>query len=126
MLNLLTGFHQPHPPLARGPVNSPHGRLLFPPGFEVRDLRGQTVPPFYTHGFPLIDFNADVLLRDTLLRCLADRPADRPDLGELSELVEYMERRKDWNVQDDWDFDRFIREPPMVCSPILETGSFQQ
>lgn len=120
MLELLTGYHHPYPPRARGPVNSPHGSDDFPSEFVVCDLYGRPVPSFYTHGFPLRDVKTDVLLRDTVIRCLADKPADRPDLKELNDVIDYMERKDDWNAKYDWmDYGLYFQHPPKVCRSIL-------
>lgn len=57
---------------------------------------GIPVPPFHTYGFNLARDRAfDKVLRNVLLRCLADIPTDRPSLEELLDWVQWKERSWD-------------------------------
>ncbi|KAK7697547.1 hypothetical protein SLS64_013429 [Diaporthe eres] len=80
-----------------------------------RDVDGNVVGPFYTHGSWLRDAdNIDRDLKGLLIRCLADQPAHRPSLQELSKYLYRADRILTWNEDpDDRDwFDQVVNEPP--------------
>lgn len=116
---MVTRREPPYPPFATGPMNGPDGSLM-PDGIPaLRDIDGNVVDSFYTHGGWLRDqMNIDNDLKGLLIRCLADQPAHRPTLQELSTYMARAERMQGWNDDpDDRDwFDRMAGEPADVCS----------
>lgn len=98
-------------------MNGPDGSLM-PDGIAVfRDVDGNAVEPFYTHGRWLRDDETiDDELKGLLLRCLADQPAQRPTLLELNRYLDRADRISGWNDDPDdreW-FEHLVYEPPEV------------
>lgn len=127
MVEMLTGYHIPYPPRARGPVNSEEGTDDFPIDLRVRNAWDQDVRPFYTHGAWLVSLQIDTALRDILLRCLADQPADRPSLHELSYLMQKVENSMPPGAWDNGAKRRELEDllfskPPPVCSSFASTS----
>ncbi|KUI60927.1 Myoblast growth factor receptor egl-15 [Cytospora mali] len=121
---LISQAGPPYPPVALGPLNHPDGNNLFevPPVFV--DVRQNRVRPFYTHGYQLeIETDVDPQLRHLLMRCLADKPTDRPMLQELEEWIWSKEALPGWNDPNDgtreW-CDRIFRDAPDAPSSAAE------
>lgn len=90
---LITQASLPIPPQPVGPLNHPNTQQLLPGTGTIMDFDGNTVPSFFTYGFVLAQLtrSLDITLRNLLLRCMADIPADRPSLEELLRYVQWKE-----------------------------------
>lgn len=82
------------------------------------DFQRQLVAPFYSYGLEL--YNEPGLDRELmclLMRCLADRPADRPSLEELQQWIDWKEAQPGWNNPNDgsreW-IEQYYGAPPPV------------
>lgn len=97
------------PPRAVGPIEEAYGQ-------RITNIDNQNIWPFWTHGGKLLRLqpqNASELeLFHLLLRCLADKPADRPTLEELSRAIVYAETHFDVDHNDGGRWFRSIYEPP--------------
>lgn len=82
-----------------------------------RDVNGNAVDPFYTHGSWLRDVEfIDNDLKGLLIRCLADQPAHRPTLQELYTYLDKADRIFGWNDDPDdreW-WEQLFHEAPEV------------
>ncbi|KAK2606551.1 hypothetical protein N8I77_005293 [Diaporthe amygdali] len=114
---MVTRREPPYPPFATGPMNGPD-RSLMPEGIPaLRDIDGNVVESFYTHGGWLRDqMNIDNDLKGLLIRCLADQPAHRPTLQELSTYMARAEKMQGWNDDpNDRDYRTPSLIPPLLC-----------
>lgn len=125
---MITQNHPPSPPAAFGPMNGADARLM-PDGIPTfRDVDGNIVDSFYTHGSWLRNQeNLDNDLKGLLIRCLADQPAHRPTLQELNKYLDKANRIFAWlDDPDDRDwFDQVVNEPPEVRATSV-TGSVRR
>lgn len=125
---LITQSGAPYPPAAIGPMNHPNGAHLFDTPIVFTDFWDRTVRPFHTHGYNLIvEEDLDPILRNLLMRCLADLPADRPRLVELNDWLQSREPFADWNDPTDgtkaW-CDKTFADAPKV-SPLKYPGDYR-
>lgn len=78
-------------PNAQGPLNDPRGRAVLDiqPENYIQDFDGMPVNPFHTHAIDIANLvevyiqGWQLRLIHLVVRCQADRPADRPDFNEL-------------------------------------------
>lgn len=117
MHDIITQSQPPDPPAAFGPLNGPDATLM-PDGIQTfRDVNGNAVEQFYTHGSWLRDADInDNQLKGLLIRCLADQPAHRPTLRELKAYLTKADKIRSW--EDDADdrewFEEVVNEAPDV------------
>lgn len=119
---MITHHLPPYPPGAVGPLNHPDlengGGFYFTQDTPwVTDAWNQRVGPFYTHGARLLSQEINIVLKSIIVRCLADRPADRPTLAELQRFVERFERLPQMGQPDDWF--RTVYATPADVSQVL-------
>lgn len=99
---LITQAGPPYPPAAFGPMNHPVGDSLLSRPTVFTNYWGIRVSPFHTHGYHLeAEQDLDPELKCLLMRCLADRPADRPRLRELEAWIWAKEALPTWNSPKD-------------------------
>lgn len=97
-----------YPPRPHGPTTAMFNQFIRP------YHENKNVNPFWTHGAEIRrktpkDGN-EIELLHLVVRCLADKPADRPSLDELAHWATWSENRSGYNELDTWFFDVF-------CSP---------
>lgn len=124
---MITHHLPPYPPGAVGPLNHPN--LESGEGFYftqavpwVTDGWNQRVPPFYTHGARVLSEDINIVLKSIVVRCLADKPADRPTLAELQRFVERFERLPQMGQPDDWFATVYATPPDVSRKPLSEAG----
>ncbi|KAG8164362.1 hypothetical protein KVR01_006280 [Diaporthe batatas] len=123
---MITQNYPPEPPAAFGPMNGPDATLM-PHGIRAfRDVNGNVVDQFYTHGSWLRDADInDNQLKGLLIRCLADRPIDRPDPIELQAYLDKADKILAWDDDPDdreW-FEELVNEAPETADmidPVLD------
>lgn len=100
MHDLITNHYPPDPPIPH-PFNNPSTSQSLPPDFQsVTDIYGDSVKPFYSYGKELMTDSALPLFTMMLLRCLADKPEDRPSLEELEAWAQIVEADASNNEPD--------------------------
>lgn len=110
-----------YPPQFIDPINFPQP----PAEWTICGEDERSVPPFWSHGADLamqgneVDDAEGRKLIETLLRCLADRPADRPTLHELMRIVQWVEMQEGYRDPDDF-FERLLRVPEAVSRGLLQ------
>lgn len=128
MHDVIIQHYPPYPPVAVGPMNGPDDTLM-PDEIPVfRDVDGNRVDPFYTHGSWLRNQGTiDSDLKGLLMRCLADQPAHRPSLRELNKYLDRADRIRAWKDDpDDRDwFEQVVAEPPDVRAESVPRPSWR-
>lgn len=121
MHDFLTEHHPPDPPIPH-PFNNPATAHKLPLDYRsVTDIADRVVAPFYSYGKELMALSLDVRFTMLLLRCLADRPADRPTLEELEQFAESVAANPRNNEPD--GFYKAAGFAPPEPSGIVASGS---
>lgn len=116
MHDLLTEHYPPDPPIPH-PFNNPDTTQSLPLNFRsVTNVDGTEVASFYSYGKELMSISTNDTFTMLLLRCLADKPADRPTLEELQRWITSVEANERNNRPDGFYTAAFGPPEPVTAS----------